>query len=129
MLKFLLPQKAVKAVSNAVGAIFARAKKRFLGKQYGYKDIRFGASTTQRPAEHREDLSLRGVFEAAAKAEGMKPNEKLYNSIEQEAENYFDAHQKLAEAKVTNAVQSFLHNADLGSVKSDPEVLGKELEE
>jgi hypothetical protein len=119
MLKFTLTKKATKAISQIVGNIFARAKKRFLGKELGPKDIRFVSVT--KPVEHRLDLSLRGIFEAAAKSEGMTPNEKLYESIEKGVENYFDAHEKLATARVVNAVQSHLHDLETGKVDKDPE--------
>jgi hypothetical protein len=128
MLKFILSKNAVKAVGQIVGNIFARAKKRFLGKELGPKQIRFQVVT--KPLDHRHDLSLRGLFEAATRAEGMPVNEKLYRSIENGVESYFDAHQKVAEAKVLNALQSYLHDAESGKAPIDPEnVLGEVLED
>jgi hypothetical protein len=118
MLKFTLTKKATKAISQIVGNIFARAKKRFLGKELGSKDIRFTPIT--KPVEHRLDLSLRGIFESAAKAEGMAPNPKLYEVIEKGVEDYFDAHEKLATARVVNAVQSHLHDLEMGKEVKDP---------
>lgn len=128
MLKFILSKNAVKAVGQIVGNIFARAKKRFLGQELGPKEIRF--QVIAKPADYRHDLSLRGLFESAARAEGMPVNQKLYQSIEKGVESYFTAHQKLAEAKVLNALQSYLHDAEAGKTPSDPDkVLGEVLEE
>ena len=121
MLGFLLPKSAVKAVSQAVGAIFARARKRFLNREVEGKQIRFGVKMPERPAEHRLDLSLKGLFDAAAHAEGMQPNAKLYESVERGVNDYLDAHEKLAVAKVLNNVQAYLHDVDIGSSKADPE--------
>ena len=130
MLKFLLPKTAVKAVSQVVSAIFNRARKRFLGQEFGPKGIRFGTVLPQRAVEHRLDLSLKGIFDAAARSEGMEPNKKLYESVERGVKDYLEAHEKLATARVLNAVQSYLHDADLGSGKADPDKeLGSVLEE
>jgi hypothetical protein len=130
MLKFLLPKGAVKAVSQAVSAIFHRARKRFLNRDVEGKQIRFGVKMPERPAEHRWDLSLKGLFDAAAHSEGMQPNQKLYESVERGVDDYLSAHEELAKAKVLNAVQSYLHDADLGSGSTDPaKALGTVLEE
>jgi hypothetical protein len=129
MLKFLMSKNVIKAVSQVVSSIFNRARKRFLNEEFGPKGIRISA-TVDRPAEHRLDLSLKGIFDAAAKAEGMPPNKKLYESVESGVKDYLEAHEKLATARVLNAVQSYLHNADLGSSTADPDKeLGQVLEE
>ena len=118
MLRFLLPKKAVKAVSSIVSSIFDRAKKRFLGKEVSGYGIKFIPVT--HPVQHRQDLSLRGIFDSAARAEGMVPNEKLYTEVERGVEDYFDAHEKLATAKVLNALQSYLHDAETGKSQKNP---------
>lgn len=128
MLNFLLSRQAIKAIGRAIDAVFDRAKKRFLGYQFDAKTIRFGVTLPDRAGEHREDLSLKGVFDNAAKAEGMKPNAKLYESVAKGVESYFDAHRELAKARVVHEVQSYLHDSEQGSVKADPEkVLGTAL--
>jgi hypothetical protein len=130
MLNFLLSKKATKAVTQAVSAIFHRARKRFFNKNAEEKGIRFGVITPQRAVEHREDLSLEGIFNESAKAEGMMPNKRLYESVEDGVSNLLDAHEKLAIARVLNSVQSYLHDADLGSNTANPEKeLGKVLGE
>ena len=130
MLKFLLSRKATKAITQVVSALFSRARRRFLGHEFGANEIRFGVKMPERAGEHREDLSLKGIFDAAAKSEGMVPNRRLYESIERGVSDYLEAHEKLAVARVLNSVQSYLHNSDLGSGKADPQkALGPVLEE
>jgi hypothetical protein len=130
LLKYILSKNAAKAVRSVVGDIFNRAKRRLFGRDFtdDSKDIKFNVIT--RPIEHRSDLSMRGIFEAAARAEGMPPNEKLYQSLEKGVEDYLDAHQQLAEARVLNAVQAYMHDADHGKTAADPDkVLKNVLEE
>jgi len=129
VLKHILTRNAVKAIGRVIESLFNRAKKRFLGKEVDDKGIRFNVITPQRPAEHREDLSLKGVFDHAAMSEGLAPNKQLYQEVEKGVESYFDAHRELAKARVVHEVQAYLHDAEQGSVKVDPEkVLGKALE-
>ena len=130
MLKYLLSKPAVKAVGRAIDSLFNRAKKRFLGREFDSKDIRFSLTLPDRAPDHRLDLSLKGVFDNAARAEGLAPNAKLYDSVEKGVESYFDAHRELAKARILHEVQSYLHEADQGSSEADPaKVLGKALEE
>jgi hypothetical protein len=127
---FLLSKKAVKSVKQAVSAVFERARKRFLNKDVEERGIKFGVKLPQRAVEHREDLSLKGIFDDSARVEGMKPNEKLYGSVERGVEDYLKAHEELAQAKVLNALQSYLHDAESGKGSADPEkALGRVLEE
>ena len=130
MLKFFLSKKAVKSISQAVKAVFFRARKRFLNTSVEEKGIRFGVKLPQRAADNREDLSLKGIFDAGAKSEGMAPNPKLYESVERGVSDLLEAHEKLAIARILNSVQSYLHDADSGSSTADPEKeLGKVLQE
>ena len=122
MLKYILPKAAAKAVSDVVTALFNRAKARFLGKTYKATEIQIGYIT--KPLEHREDLSLPGIFDSAAKAEGVtNPNEKLRQSCIDIASQYFDAHLEATKAQVLNAVQSYLHESQTsGTVDPDKEL-------
>ena len=128
MLKYILPRNAARAVRQVVSALFQRARKRLFNKETGEKGIRFGSSVIQKPTDYRYDLSLRGLFESAAKAEGIQPNEQLYQSVEHGVDDYLKAHEELANAKVLNAVQSYLTDSEHGRVPKDPEkVLGEVL--
>jgi hypothetical protein len=129
MLKFILSKPAIKAVGRAIDSLFNRAKRRFLGREFEGKAIRFGVTMPDRAADYRTDLSLKGMFDNAARSEGMFPNPKLYESVEKGVESYLDAHRELAKARVLHEVQAYLHEAEQGSSKADPEkVLGKALE-
>jgi hypothetical protein len=126
VLKFILGKNAAKAVRTVVGDIFNRAKRRLFGRDdTGSRDIKFKVIT--KPIEHRSDLSLYGIFKHAAQAEGMPPNEALYRSLEKGVEDYLDAHQKLAEARVLNAVQSYMHDAEHGKSEADPDKVLKDV--
>lgn len=103
--------------------LFDRARYRLLGRGLE-KIIRF----TARPAQHREDLSLGGLFDQASRSEGMQPSERLKGSVERVADQYLSAHRELAKARVTHAVQSFLTDAEArGEVPDVRKVLGGEL--
>jgi intein/homing endonuclease len=124
MLKYILPKAAVKAVSDVVTALFNRAKARFLGHTYKATEIRIGY--LPKPIEHREDLSLGGIFDASAKAEGVAvPNEALKQSCIEIASQYFDAHAEATKAAVLNSVQSFLHDSTTNT-SLDPDIVLKE---
>lgn len=127
MLKYILPRAAAKAVSDVVTALFNRAKARFLGKTYKATEIQIGYIT--KPLEHREDLSLPGIFDSAAKAEGVtNPNEKLRQSCIDIASQYFDAHLEATKAQVLNAVQSYLHESQTSGAVDPDKVLKEALE-
>lgn len=129
MFKFILSKPAIKAVGRAIDSLFNRAKRRFLGQEFGDKGIRFGTILPERAADHRLDLSLKGLFDAAARSEGLAPNQKLYESVEKGVEGYFDAHKELAKARVIHEVQSYLHEAESSSAAAPGKVLGKALED
>lgn len=124
MANFVLGRKAVRAIHSAVSGLFARAKARFLGREYGPKEISFGA----RPIEHRHDLSLPAIFDASSRSEGMRPNPEVKETLMRVAAGYLDAHEALAKVKVVNAVQSFLNDAAAQGTNTDVKtVLGGQL--
>jgi hypothetical protein len=70
------------------------------------------------------------VFNSAATAEGFRPASDVRDAILHVASGYLDAHEKLAQVQVVNAVQSWLSDAEKSGVKTDVEtVLGGELAE
>lgn len=117
----VLSTKALEAIHAAVEQVFARAKIRMLGRDWGPKQIIIGSAT-----EHRPDLSIPGLFDASSKAERIKPDEKLKDSINQVIEGYLDAYQETAKARIVHAVQNFLHDSTKGPVDTT-RVLGGEL--
>lgn len=128
MPRFILGKGATKAIYNAVSALFARAKARFLGHSYGPKEISFGARPV-RPVGFREDLSLPGIFDYASRAQGGKPSDSLREAVVRVADQYLNAHEELAKARVVNAVQSFISEAEAnpGKAPDVKTVLGGEL--
>lgn len=111
-MKFFIPKTGIKAIDKAIEALFTRMKARFLGKQYEPKQIRFSVTGFDKPLQHRADLSIPSVIEEAAKIQGVKPNLKLQEYVTGSIEQYLDAHQELAKAKVKNAIQSVLSEAE-----------------
>jgi hypothetical protein len=57
---------------------------------------------------YRRDLSIPGIFETAAREEGIRPDLDLLDSLSRVASNYIDATKERAKAKVTNAIDSWL---------------------
>lgn len=124
MPRFVLGKMAVRRIHAAIEHLFARAKTRLLGRRHEPKVISFGYS----PPQHREDLSLPGIFDFSAQSEGMSPNEALRESLSRVAEQYLTAHQERAKAQVVHAVQSFIHEAEAKGKEVDfKTVLGGEL--
>lgn len=125
-MKYFLPKTGLKAIDRAVEAIFNRLKARFLGQKKEPKQIRFGVYDT--PVKVKEDLSIPGIFDEAARSEGVKPNEQLKSALGSSIEQYLDAHQELAKAKIKATVQTFLTEAEMSKKKVDVEkVLGQQL--
>jgi hypothetical protein len=130
MARWFIPKTGLKAIDKAIEAMFARLKVRFLGKRVEPKQIRFAVQGFDKPVSQREDFSLPGLFDEAARSEGMKPNQQLKSSLTTQVEQYLDAHQELAKAKVRSAVQTFMTEAEMAKEKPNIEkVLGKQLQE
>lgn len=114
---------AHRRIEQAVAELFARIRFRLLGR-VGSKSILFSS----RPGQHREDLSLPGLFDAASRSEGMRPNEDLRDALMRVADRYLTAHEALAKARVVHTVQSFLDEAHRAGETPDARVvLGGEL--
>ena len=127
-MQYFIPKTGVKAIDKAIEALFARMKARFLGKRYEPKKIRFAVTGFDKPVQYRPDLSMPNLFEEAARAEGFKPNVKLQASVTDTIEQYLDAHQELAKAKVKSEVQAALSEAEAANEDINiGRVLGEEL--
>lgn len=127
-MQFFISKTGIKAIDAAINALFNRMKARFLGKKYEPKAIRFSVTGFDKPVQYRPDLSMPDLFEEAARAEGFKPNRKLQEAVVGGIEQYLDAHQELAKAKVRNAVQTALSDAEAAQEDINIErVLKKEL--
>jgi len=120
----VLGRQAIRHIHAAVAGLFQRARARFLGRDWGPKTVEIFT----RPVDHRADLSLPGVFDAAAATETQRPNERLRDAVTQVAASYLDAYEAQAKARVVHAVQAFLHDAEAGGARPDVRtVLGGQL--
>lgn len=128
-MQFFIPKTGIKAIDTAITALFNRMKARFLGKKYEPKAIRFSVTGFDKPVQYRPDLSMPDMFEEAARAEGFKPNKKLQEAVMGGIEQYLDAHQELAKAKVRSVVQTVLSEAEAAKEEINiDKVLKKELQ-
>lgn len=125
-MRYFLPKSSIKSINTAIEAVFSRLKGMFLFKKQEPKKIRFVVTGIDKPLPQREDMSLPGVFNAAAKSEGVKPDEKLLDIVQQSVAQYLDAQQELAKAKVQNVVQGYITEAELSP---DEAMVDKELGE
>jgi hypothetical protein len=129
-MKYFLPKSSIKSINLAIEGLFARLKGMFLNKKQEPKKIRFSVTGVDKPLPQREDFSLPGIFDAAAKSEGGRANPQLKNALQSSVEQYLDAHQELAKAKVQSAIQAYLNDAELSAdVPILDKVLGKQLNE
>ena len=105
-----LSRAAIKKIKTAIDLLFDRAKVRILGPQAVDKRIVFS---------YRRDLSIPGLFEAAAKEEGFIPNLESLNAILDVAGQYIESTRARTKARVINEVQSTLTEASTSGVKTD----------
>ncbi len=113
-----LGKAGTKAVHQAVAELFARARVRLLGREYGPKRILFGPPEV-RPLQHRGDLSLPGIFDASAAVEGFSPSKPMREALMTAAKTYLDAYEAAAKARVVNAVEHHLGEVEAGRAKGD----------
>jgi hypothetical protein len=98
------------AIDRAVGGLFARLKIRLLGRAYGPKQISFGLG--YKPAQHREVLSVPGIFDAAYRGEGLTPDGHLRDALAHGVATYLDGYHARTSARVHHAVQAALSDAE-----------------
>ncbi len=111
MAKYILGKGAVKTIHDTINHLFDRAKARLFGR----KMLTFSA----KPIQHREDLSLGGVFDRAAQFHGTVPNQKLKDSLQRVAESYLDVSREKAKAGVVHAVQSYITDIEHSGAEPD----------
>jgi hypothetical protein len=123
MAKIRLTSKAQQLISRSVDQLFEKAKARFLGmdqaRKLGGKHISFSFTP---------ELTLQGLFDAAAHEEGVKPNDELLQGLLKIAGSYLDAQKERAKAKVLQSTQAFLSDASAKGVATNVRtVLGGQL--
>ena len=128
MPRVILSKAAVRAIHRAIEGLFNRAKIRLLGRSYNPKKIVITVNAPPKPATHRADLSLPGIFRTTAAMERMKPDERIEESLMRVAEGYLDTQREKAKVETLNSVQNFLTAAETRGKPSDVQtVLGGEL--
>jgi hypothetical protein len=111
-----LSKADVSKIEDAVDALFDKAKVRFLGPNSVAKRMYVG---------YTHDLSLRGLYEAAASEEKGIPDREHLDQLLRTAANYIESLRHKAKANVVAAVQGWLANAQ---TKTDVDtVLGGQL--
>lgn len=115
-----LSNTAEKLIDKAVERLFERIKARFLGADYvrrlGGKHLGFSFIP---------ELNVPSLFGAAAREEGVNPNEDLLGGLLKIAGSYLDAQKEKTKARTVHQVQAFLNDAARKGVRTDVEtVLG-----
>lgn len=113
---------SVKLIELAVSKLFARIREQTFGDRHPYGKKLYIA--------YKPELTLKGIFDAAASEEGVKPSEDVFKTLLKISSAYLDAAEAKTTAKTVQAVQAFLQEAASGGVKTDLQtVLGGKLYE
>lgn len=116
-----LTPTAVKLIHKAIDELFDRMHQRVRGdKEWtGGKALRIG---------FKHQSTLKGLFEAASREEGVTPHADVLKPLLNIAGSYLDAVREKTKAKVVQGVQSFIQEAHSKGVATDVEtVLGGHL--
>jgi len=117
-----LGKQAIGTIGRAVDEVFSRAAARLLGPAAQGID---GKSLAFRFDPH---TSLTALYNMASKHEGVDPREEILRSLLKIAGGYLNAHRERAKARVVQAVQAALVDAQSAGVKTNLEtVLGGQL--
>ena len=111
---FELPKVAIGAIDSAVDSLFARAKARFLGPNWGGKKIIVGWKL--------ED-SLPGLFGASSAEEHAAPNLKTLDRLLHIADGYIESQRASTKSKLVQSIGAFLQNASQKGVVTDWETV------
>jgi hypothetical protein len=106
----VLTKGAVKMIEQAVDLVFDKAKVRILGPQTLNKRLY---------VTYNRHFSLPGLFESAAREEGVIPSLDTLAQILKVAGNYIDSTRERTKAQVIKEVQAFLHEAHQKGVDTD----------
>lgn len=110
MPSYRLSKSGIKKINDAIEALYERAKARIIGPHSMPKGVEIRV---------RPDLSLTGIFHAAAQADGAAAEKDVLDGIVKIAEAYIDAAKEKVKAQTIHVVQSTLRanpNTDLRTV-------------
>lgn len=113
---------AVRLIEEAVARLFQKIREHTFGDKHPTGKRLYIA--------YKPDLTLKGIFNAGASEEGVKPSEDLLKTLLKISGSYLDAAEAKAKAKTVQAVQSFLIDAGNKGIETNVEtVLGGKLYE
>jgi len=116
-----LSRGGARQIHSAIDDIFENLKVRALGPQ-AIKGKRLYVG-------FRRDTSIPGIFEGAAREEGIRPDLDLLDSLTRVAGNYIDGTASRAKAKVTNAIDSWLREQSAVKKPATEDALREKLRE
>ncbi len=106
-----LGQSAVRLIEQAVEKLFTKIREQTFGNKHPTGKALYIA--------YKPELTLKGIFDAAATDEGVRPSEDIFKTLLKISSSYLDAAEAKAKAKTVQAVQSFLHEASNAGVKTN----------
>lgn len=102
---------AVRMIEEAVSKLFTKIRTHTFGDKHPMGKRLYFA--------YKPELTLKGIFNAAASEEGVKPSEDLLATLLKISGSYLDAAEAKAKAKTVQAVQGFLADAGNNGIKTD----------
>lgn len=113
---------SVRLIQKAVEDLFERIRSQTMGDLHPTGKRLYMA--------YKPDLTLKGIFNAAASEEGAQPSEDVLKTLLKISNAYLDAVKEKTKARAVQSVQAFLQQAGNQGVKTDLEtVLGGHLYE
>lgn len=110
-----LGKASVKLIEDAVSKLFQRIREQSIGDKHPTGKALFMA--------YKPELTLKGIFEAAATEEGVRPAADVLTSLLRISHSYLDAAEAKAKARTVHAVQTFLTDAGNQGVSTDLETV------
>jgi hypothetical protein len=110
-MKLTLGSSALKLIGSAIDKLFDSIRGQVLGGKYRPNKRLYIA--------YKPTLTLTDIFNQASSEEGVSPNEEARDSLLEISSSYLDATQAKAKAKITQKIQSFLHEASTGKIETD----------
>jgi len=104
-----LPESVMLSLDSKVEDLFTRLRNRFLGYQPGKRIV----------VGYTRDKSLPGMYEAASREEGSKPDISKIDRLVHIANTYIEATKERTKARLINEVESILHDYHHGRISDD----------
>lgn len=109
----MLSKAAIRHIHQAIDKLFDKVKHIYLGRRLPKDKVI--------AIEFLRDLSLPGLYESSAKANGTEPSTETLQTIVEIAESYLDAQKEKAKAQVVKDVVTFLDEARRADRETDVE--------